>query len=56
MFMEGGTVKDMETQARDIEFLIKEVAKFPNANANLFEGWQRDIYILEVKKKRYSTL
>lgn len=31
-FMEGGTVKDMETQARDIEFLIKEAAKLPNAN------------------------
>lgn len=29
--MEGGTGKDMETQARDIEFLIKEVAKFDNA-------------------------
>jgi len=31
-FFEGGTAKDMETQARDIEFLIKEVAKLPNAN------------------------
>jgi hypothetical protein len=29
MFMEGGTVKDMQTQARDIENLIKEVAKCP---------------------------
>ena len=38
MFMEGGTVKDMQTQARDIENLIKEVAKFPNANANLFDS------------------
>lgn len=30
--MEGGSVKDMETQARDIEFLIKEAST--NANAN----------------------
>lgn len=27
----GGTHKDMEAQARDIEFLIQEVLKFPNA-------------------------
>ncbi|WP_190810230.1 alpha/beta hydrolase [Flagellimonas sp. S3867] len=26
--------KEMETQARDVEFLIKEVAKLPNANSN----------------------
>jgi len=31
-FLDGGTEKDMETQARDIEFLIKEVAKIPNAD------------------------
>lgn len=31
-FFEGGTPKDMETQARDIEFLIKEVAKFWSAD------------------------
>ncbi|MXN91526.1 alpha/beta hydrolase [Flavobacterium sp. Sd200] len=31
-FLEGGTEKDMETQARDIEFLIKEIAKFPSAD------------------------
>ncbi|PZX46909.1 CocE/NonD family hydrolase [Algoriphagus chordae] len=31
-FFEGGTAKDMETQARDIEFLIKEIAKIPNAD------------------------
>lgn len=30
-FLEGGTEKDMETQARDIEFLIKEVQKLPIA-------------------------
>lgn len=28
-FFEGGTPKDLETQARDIEFLIKEVQKLP---------------------------
>lgn len=31
-FFEGGTEKDMETQARDIEFLIMEVAKYSNAD------------------------
>ncbi len=31
-FLEGGTVKDMETQARDAEFLIKEVSKLPFAD------------------------
>ncbi|RAI85632.1 prolyl oligopeptidase family serine peptidase [Algoriphagus yeomjeoni] len=33
-FLEGGTGKDLETQARDIEFLIAEVAKIPQANLN----------------------
>lgn len=33
-FLEGGTGKDIEAQARDIEFLIAEVAKFPGANLN----------------------
>lgn len=33
-FLEGGTAKDMETQARDIEFLIKKVQKLPNAEQN----------------------
>lgn len=28
-FLEGGTVKDMETQARDIEFLLKELSHYP---------------------------
>lgn len=31
-FLEGGTEKDMETQARDIEFLMDEVAKMPSAD------------------------
>ena len=31
-FLEGGTEKDMETQARDIEFLIREVVKYGNAD------------------------
>ncbi|WP_200977272.1 CocE/NonD family hydrolase [Echinicola sp. 20G] len=31
-FLEGGTEKDMETQARDIEFLIKEASLLPNAD------------------------
>jgi len=30
----GNNPKEMETQARDVEFLIKEVAKLPTANAN----------------------
>ena len=30
-WLEGGTTKDMETQARDIEFLIKEAVKIPEA-------------------------
>ena len=33
-FLEGGTEKDLETQARDVEFLIKEVSKHKNANGN----------------------
>ena len=33
-FFEGGTAKDMETQARDIEFLIKEVQKLPYVDTN----------------------
>ncbi|WP_425639436.1 CocE/NonD family hydrolase [Algoriphagus yeomjeoni] len=33
-FLEGGTEKDLETQARDIEFLLAEITKFPNANPN----------------------
>ncbi|AXT19445.1 alpha/beta hydrolase [Flavobacteriaceae bacterium AU392] len=31
-FQEGGTLKDVETQARDLEFLIKEIKTFPSAN------------------------
>ena len=30
----GNNAKEMETQARDVEFLIKEVSKFPAANFN----------------------
>ncbi len=37
-FFEGGTEKDMETQARDIEFLIKESAKLPNADFRQIAG------------------
>jgi tetratricopeptide (TPR) repeat protein len=33
-WLAGGTAKDVETQARDIEFLISEVAKFPYAAFN----------------------
>lgn len=33
-FLEGGTRKDMETQATDIDFLVKEVAKLPAADLN----------------------
>lgn len=32
--LEGGTEKDMETQARDVEFLIKEAGKLQNADFN----------------------
>ncbi len=32
--LEGGTVKDMETQARDVEFLVKEAGKLQNADFN----------------------
>lgn len=31
-FLEGGTEKDLETQARDIEYLIKEVSIIPNTD------------------------
>ena len=30
----GNNAKEMETQARDVEFLIKEVSKYPTANSN----------------------
>jgi dienelactone hydrolase len=33
-FFEGGTAKDMEAQARDIEFLIKESLKLENVDKN----------------------
>jgi len=33
-FLEGGTPKDLETQARDIEFLIKEAQKLPYVDTN----------------------
>lgn len=29
-WLEGGTAKDMETQSRDVEFLLKEIRKYPN--------------------------
>lgn len=31
-FFEGGSEKDLETQTRDIEFLIKEISKIPNTD------------------------
>lgn len=31
-FFEGGTAKDMETQARDVEFLLQEISRNPNAD------------------------
>lgn len=33
-FLEGGTVKDVETQARDIEFLIQEASRLPTADVD----------------------
>ncbi|WP_296700814.1 CocE/NonD family hydrolase [Algoriphagus sp.] len=33
-YFEGGTAKDMETQARDIEFLMNEIGKYPQADLN----------------------
>lgn len=33
-YLAGGSTKDVETQARDIEFLISEIAKQPNADLN----------------------
>jgi dienelactone hydrolase len=33
-FMEGGTTRDIETQARDIEFLINEIGNKPYADMN----------------------
>ncbi len=33
-FLEGGTEKDMETQAADIDYLVKEIAKWPTADFN----------------------
>lgn len=33
-FLQGGTEKDLETQARDIEFLIKSISKLNNVDMN----------------------
>jgi len=33
-YFEGGTGKDMETQARDIEFLLKAIRQYPYADQN----------------------
>ena len=33
-WLEGGTTKDMETQSRDIEFLLKEIYKYKNIDLN----------------------
>ncbi|WGK63951.1 prolyl oligopeptidase family serine peptidase [Croceiramulus getboli] len=33
-WLSGGTTKDMETQARDVEFLLKELHRFPQINPN----------------------
>ena len=33
-WLEGGTTKDMETQSRDVEFLLKEINKYENADLN----------------------
>lgn len=32
--LEGGTTKDMETQSRDLEFLLKEIHKYKNIDIN----------------------
>ncbi|MEM1220779.1 MAG: CocE/NonD family hydrolase [Bacteroidota bacterium] len=31
-WLEGGTVKDMETQSRDVEFLLREIHRYPQIN------------------------
>ncbi|WP_234387159.1 prolyl oligopeptidase family serine peptidase [Aquimarina sp. Aq78] len=33
-WLEGGTAKDMETQSRDIEFLLKEILNYKNIDSN----------------------
>lgn len=33
-WLEGGTTKDMETQSRDIKFLLKEIHNYKNINTN----------------------
>jgi pimeloyl-ACP methyl ester carboxylesterase len=33
-WLEGGTTKDMETQSRDVEFLLKEIRKHENIDIN----------------------
>ena len=33
-WLEGGTTKDMETQSRDIEFLLREIHKYRNVDLN----------------------
>ncbi len=33
-WLEGGTTKDMETQSRDIEFLLKEIHKYKNIDSD----------------------
>ncbi|MEM7487432.1 MAG: alpha/beta hydrolase [Bacteroidota bacterium] len=33
-WLEGGTTKDMETQSKDVEFLLKEIYNFENADSD----------------------
>jgi len=33
-WLEGGTTKDMETQSRDVEFLLKEIHKYKNIDSD----------------------
>jgi len=60
-WLEGGTTKDMETQSRDIEILLKEIHKYENIDVNeigligfSFGGLSNAITVM--KNKRIKAL
>lgn len=60
-WLEGGTTKDMETQSRDVEFLLKEIHKYENIDMSKialmgfsFGGLSNAITVM--KNKNISTI
>ena len=56
-WLEGGTTKDMETQSRDVEFLLKEIYKYEYIDSDRialmgfsFGGLSNAITVMKNKK------